>query len=56
MAAVARNVDELEGLPTRAKQLLYDLMVPSRVTSEAIGNDHQKDVTSQVEPCRTRYV
>lgn len=27
-AAVERNVDELEGPPTRSKQLLYDSMVP----------------------------
>jgi len=44
-AAVERNVDELEGPPTRSKQLLYDSMIPSRVTLEAIGNGDQKDVT-----------
>ena len=44
---VARNVDELEGPPTRSKQLLYDFMVPDRVTSEVTGNDDQKIVSQQ---------
>jgi hypothetical protein len=51
-----RNVDEPEGSPTPSKQLLYDLVVPSRVTSEAIGNKDQRDVTSQGGPYRIHYV
>ena len=46
-AFVARNVDELEGPPTRSKQLLYDFMLPSRVTLEAIGNNDRKAVSWQ---------
>lgn len=44
---VARNVDELEGPPTRSKQLLYDFMLPSRVTLEAIGNNDREAVSWQ---------
>jgi hypothetical protein len=46
-AFVARNVDELEGPPTRFKQLLYDFMLPSRVTLEAIGDNDRKVVSWQ---------
>lgn len=44
-AAVERNVDELEGPPTRSKQLLCDSIIPRRVTLETTGDDDQRDVT-----------
>ena len=53
---VERNVDELEGPPTRSEQLLYDSIIPRRVTWEAIGNDDQKDIARKDNTYRIHCV